>query len=170
MAGRGYGQGVAVARDLSQEACARASTVGFQTSETLIGCGGNGVTRKSSFSDSLYLSSPVHHHQSPNAFTATGTLISGSFVVVDCTLDTINPSLIRFVNRKTTIASLSQENTLRNVPSLVCSILLYLPEVGIVAHTVPHVKNFSSFTTLLQFNRHQNLILSSLPPRHNRAI
>lgn len=41
MAGRGYGQGVAVARDLSQEACARASTVGFQTSETLIGCGGN---------------------------------------------------------------------------------------------------------------------------------
>lgn len=40
MAGRGYGQGVAVARDLSQEACARASTVGFQTSEKLIGCGG----------------------------------------------------------------------------------------------------------------------------------
>lgn len=100
MAGRGYGRGVAVARDLSQEACARASTVGFQTSETLIGCGGNGVTRKSSFSDSLHHSSPPP----PNTFTATGTLISGSFVVVDCTLDFINPSLIRFINRKTTIA------------------------------------------------------------------
>lgn len=100
MVGRGYGQGVAVARDLSQEACARASTVGFQTSETLIGCGGNRVTRKSSFSNSFYLSSPVHHHPS----TRQALLPQILFVAVDCTLDIINPSLIRFINRKTTIA------------------------------------------------------------------
>lgn len=78
MAGRGYGQGVAVARDLSQEACARARTVGFQTSETLIGCGGNRVTRKSSFSDSS-LSFITSSPSPPNTFNATGTLVSDSF-------------------------------------------------------------------------------------------
>lgn len=99
--GRGYGQGVAVARDLSQEACARASTVGFQTSETLIGCGGNRVTRKSSFSTFFYLSSPS---PSPSPSTRQALLLQILFVAVDCTLDVINPSLMRFINRKTTIA------------------------------------------------------------------
>lgn len=116
------GQGIARGRSCGQgvgrgKGHALKSGRGVQNKRALIGRWlerDDDLMRSSPFSDS-----PSSHHLT---FTLKALFVLILIVVVDCTLDIIGP-IFRPIINKPQYQSLRQESSLRNVLSLVCSIL-----------------------------------------------